>query len=565
MKKIILISLQLTIISNFLIAQIPAYNWLVNYGNSLNDNAQSIALDNSGNVYVTGTINGIVDLDPTGGTYNITSYAGSNDFYIAKYDSLGNIIWGFRRGSSGYDDARKILITSNNDIIIVGQFSGSFDFDPGSSTTTLNAGTNSDGFVAKYDSAGNFIWAFDLGDQSYYDLAVNADLDPNDNVYVIGYFEGTVDFNPGTGTANLSSTNGASFVAKYDSSGNYSWAFKIESNSSISILAISVDHLSNVYITGSFDGTADFNPSTSVFNLSSINGDEIFLAKYSAASTFIWAYQLGSGGDDVGVDVNAKTTGRIYLTGHIAGTCDFDLTAGSYLVFTSGAINGFLASYDVNAALQWAFGIGQPGGGSQGCATNTDVNGNVFLTGSFAGTIDFDPSANVDTISAPLSFTSGFIAKYDNSGAYQYAVKLESSGHTYPSDISIDLNNNIYISGLFSNTCDFDPSSNNTNITSNGLDDAFIVKYSYSATGIETISENDNINVYPNPFNSVIKVTGVFPKSNIKIFNTMGVLIKEFLANSDNVFVDLQNVPKGIYLMQIANKDKTFSKKLMKE
>lgn len=566
MKKIIFISLTLAVFSNNLMAQSPSFDWLINFGNSLIDAGNSIAVDNNGNVYVCGSINGIVDLDPTAGTYNITSNGGSNDFFIAKYDSSGSIIWGFRRGSSYSDVAIKILITSMNDLVVVGYFGGSFDFDPSAGgNTTLNAGTNSDGFVAKYDSAGNFIWAFNLGGQTYFDAVNNADLDPNDNVCVIGNFRGTVDFNPGTGTANLSSANEAAFVAKYDSAGNYSWAFKIESSSSIAAMAISVDPLSNVHISGQLYGTADFNPTAGVSNLTSTGGYDIFFAKYSAASALVWAYNLGSSGDDIGFDINAKTMGRVYLTGMIEGVTDFDVSAGSNLIFTSGALNGFLASYDVNATLQWVFALGQPGGGSQAFATSTDASGNAYLTGAFSGTIDFDPSANVDTISAPLTSSSGFIAKYSNTGAYQFAQKLESTNHIYPLDIIVDLNNSIIISGRFAGTCDFDPSAvNNTNTVSNGFEDGFIAKYSSTATGINEISFEEKYRVYPNPANSYLQIESPFLRNQISIYNSTGALVKAIITDSFVSELAIDDLPNGIYLIKIATASSSVSKKIIK-
>ncbi|MBK7390565.1 MAG: SBBP repeat-containing protein [Bacteroidetes bacterium] len=549
-----------------LAAQIPGYNWHLNFGNSLNDNAESVAVDSSGNVYVTGTINGIVDLDPTSGTYNITSNGGSNDFFVAKYNSEGNIIWGFRRGSSSYDYARKILITNTNDIIIVGEFGGSFDFDPSAGgNTTLNAGTSSDGFIAKYDSSGNFIWAFDLGSQNSYDAVISMDLDSSDNLIVIGLFQGTADFNPDNGTANLTSSNEAVFVAKYNSSGSYLWAFKIESNSHIAGYSISVDPMSNIYITGVFGGSADFDPTSSVNNINSIGGDEIFIAKYTAGSNYVWAYPLGSGGDDVGIDINAKNPGNIYLTGHIDGACDFDLNSGNYIIFTSGVINGFIASYDVNATLQWAFGIGQPTGGSQILATTTDNDGNVFITGWFAGTVDFDPSVNVDTLSTSTPFASGFIAKYNDNGAFQNVISLESSGHVYPFDIIIDTDENIYISGRYNNTCDFDPSANVNLAASNGLEDAFVAKYSTFSTEINEISTMIPFKVFPNPFVSEITLSGIPIESNIKIYTLQGKIIKEIESNIDDVMIDLEHLTSGMYLMQVANNNSSYITKIIKQ
>lgn len=565
MKKYILLLAVMLTSHIMIIAQISSYDWHVNMGNSLTDIAQSVAVDNSGNIFVTGTMNGVIDLDPSPGNYNLTSNGGSNDFFVAKYDPDGNIIWGFRRGSSSYDYARKIVVTSTNDIIVVGEFGGSFDFDPSAGgNTTLNAGTGKNGFVAKYDSSGNFIWAFGLGDPSSYDLVSNIDIDVFDNFYIIGSFQGTTDFNPGSGTANLSSANDALFVAKYNSAGTYKWAFKVAASSSITASGISIDSLSNVYITGAFSGTADFNPTSGVLNLTSSANDDIFIAKYSTSSSLVWAHQIGSSGDDIGIDIDATASGIFYLTGHIEGTCDFDVTPASEIVFTSGAINGFLACYDNNADLNWAFSLGQPGGGSQVVAVASTVNRKAIITGWVAGNVDFDPSANTYIMNLPISMATGYIAVYDENGLFEGLSLLETSGHIYPSDIVLDSNENVLLSGKFGGTCDFDPSATINQSTSNGYDDAFLAKYSPTQTGIHDQTIFENVLVYPNPANSQLYIEGLPEESVVEVMTMHGASLKVINHTSKTTSINLDGLAGGIYILQVSSKDQKFTSKIIK-
>ncbi|HEX6426137.1 MAG TPA: SBBP repeat-containing protein, partial [Niastella sp.] len=184
---------------------------------------RGIVLDGAGNRYITGYFNGAVDFDPGAGTQNLTS-AGSNDIFLAKYDASGNYVWAKGMGGIGFEMGYSLAVDASGNSYITGQFTGTVDFDPGSGTQNLTTTGNADIFLAKYDASGNYMWAQQIGATNN-DIGYALAVDASGNSYITGYFNGTVDFDPGAGTQDLISTGNADiFLAKYDASGNYVWA-----------------------------------------------------------------------------------------------------------------------------------------------------------------------------------------------------------------------------------------------------------------------------------------------------------------------------------------------------
>ncbi|MFH1335205.1 MAG: hypothetical protein ABII96_01695, partial [Candidatus Zixiibacteriota bacterium] len=260
------------------------YLWAKSTGGSSYEVGNSIAVDDLGSVYLTGPFSGTnVDFDPGPTTVNLNS-AGGYDIFLAKYDSSGNYVWAERTGGSGDDIGGRIEIGGWGDIHVTGYFHGTnIDFDPDSGTAYLSSAGGFDTYFAKYDTGGNYGWAKRIGGASD-DFAGDLFVDGLDNVCLTGSFFGTnIDFDPGPGTAYLSSVgNSDIFFAKYDSFGNYTWAASVGGSGGDFGNGIGMDGSDNVYVTGGFAGTnVDFDPGLNRAYLSSAGGMDIFLAKYS--------------------------------------------------------------------------------------------------------------------------------------------------------------------------------------------------------------------------------------------------------------------------------------------
>ncbi len=321
-------------------------------------------------------------------------------------------------------------------------------------------------------------WAKNVGTAANKDYGRFIAVDTNGNTLVTGTFQGTADFDPSTGVANLTSKGLEDiYFAKYDANGNYVWAKSLGSISSDYGYGIETDNSGNTYITGFFQDTVDFDPSAATATITSIGNEDIFFAKYDANGNYVWAKSIGSTRTDYGSAIKLDKTGNIYVVGVYQGSADFDPSASTYSLTVTGTdVDIFFAKYDVNGNFIWANSIG--GSGLQNINSNLDIDksGNVYITGYFQATADFDPSASTANLTSAGGWDI-YLAKYSSNGNYIWANSIGSTTDDFGACIDIDLNGNVLLNGYFTGTADFDPSATTNTLTSSGSDDIFIAKY----------------------------------------------------------------------------------------
>jgi hypothetical protein len=516
----------------------------------------STTVDAAGNVYTTGFFQGTADFDPGIGTATLTSAGGVNDIFIAKYDINGSYIWAKAIGNVGDDRATRIALDGVGNIVITGYFEFTVDFDPGVGTATLTApsGVNNI-FFSKYDNNGNYLWANGIGSSGFdysYDLA----LDGSGNIFITGYFEGTADFDPGVSITNLSSFgNGDIFFAKYDGNGNYLWAYNIGSTGTDFGNRINVDALGNVYITGHFRNTVDFDPGVSSVAQTSAGNGDLFFAKYDANGNYLWAKRIGNSYEDYVTDLALDGLGNIYLTGNFRNTVDFDPSTGVTNLVTTGNYDLFFAKYDSNGNYLWAKRIG--GAASSGIAV--DASGEIFLTGVFTNVADFDLGPGTANLTS-AGVTDIFFGKYDFSGNYIWANSIGSTSDDISFSIELDGVGNLYISGYFVGTVDFDPSSGVANLVSAGNYDLYFAKYNSGSIGIESVVDKQfEFSIFPNPFDNetTIKTNSNLNQVRLIIYNALGQEVKMIKNISDNkIQIEKGDLQNGIYFVHLAKDNK---------
>jgi gliding motility-associated-like protein len=340
-------------------------------------------------------------------------------------------------------------------------------------------------FVSKLDAAGNLIWENKIvggpGTSTVSGDGISIGVDALGNVYVSGFFYGSIDFDAGIGVSSLSS-NGSIFLLKLNAAGLFSWVRQLQTIiAGLTDRLLAVDPGGDVYMTGSFKGTVDFDPGPGIFNLTSGGGGasrEIFISKFNTTGDLIWAKQMGGqnptdGGN--GFSIELDLAGNIYATGNFYGTVDFDPGASVLNLQTANAAGeGFISKLDGQGNLIWAKQI-QGAGSSFGQSISVDGSGNVYTLGSFLGSVDFDPGAGVFTqTSGPNE--SVFISKLDASGNFVWANQLSGSEYMGGWGLAVDGAGNSFITGSYFGTINFDPNDCAFRLSSVGYDDIFISK-----------------------------------------------------------------------------------------
>ncbi len=463
--------------------------WAKAIGGTPNSNfGNSIKVDANGNVYVTGFFSSTADFDPGIGTANLISN-GIFDAFILKLDNNGDYMWAKNFGNTQYSRSNALEIDQQGNVLLTGYFVGTIDFDPSPNVFNLNTNGIGDVFVLKLDAGGNFVWAKNVGGANF-DIGNCITTDSNGNVYIVGDYEGAVDFDPSASIFNLTPDSAAGvFLLKLDLNGNFIWAKNLGGRIANVGRSIAVDSFGNIYATGYFDKTSDFDPSTSAYNLTPNGPYDIFLLKLNSLGAFVWVKQIGGANVDVGRSLFLDSYGHIYYTGFFSGTVDFNTGLGTYNLYDNG-FSTFILKTDTAGNFLEAKNIANvfsPGAsGNYGQSIVTDYSGNVYATGYYYGIIDLNTDAGTEAA------------------------------------------------------------------TANGLQDFFIVKLGPTALQTNDYSiGKQHISVYPNPNNGEFtlsaKVSGVYD-----LKDELGQTIKSvYLHNTNRIkLVDLKS---GLYFIQSQN------------
>ncbi|MBK7936519.1 MAG: hypothetical protein IPJ82_05295 [Lewinellaceae bacterium] len=228
---------------------------------------------------------------------------------------------------------------------------------PGAGTANLSSAGDKDIFLAKYDASGNYLWAKGAGG-TYADMANDIVVDGNGSVHITGYFYWTVDFDPGAGTANLSSAGSTDiFHAKYSASGNYESAIKLGSTNVDRGYCVSTGGNGRIYLGGSFSGTLDFDPGPGTATRMAVSYGDIFIAQYgpiAVSGAVIWEHDDVSGVNNATVNLTGSATGSDQTDNNGQFLITTGLSGGSFTLKPVKNLNKFngVNAGDVTAIQQ---------------------------------------------------------------------------------------------------------------------------------------------------------------------------------------------------------------------
>jgi len=289
--------------------------WTKQLGTSCNDSGNGVAVDSSGNIYVTGYSHCSTGLEGN-------SSPGGKDIFLAKYNDNGTKQWIKQYGNSSDQEGMAVTVDSSNNIYVTGYTYGDLDGN------TNSAGNGSDIFLSKYYDNGNKQWTKQLG-TSGNDYGYGVTVDSSNNVYLTGSTQGGLHENTNSGNSDI-------FLVKYNSSGTKQWTKQLGTSSNDSGQSVAVDLSNNIYVTGATQGGFDGNDNTLY--------SDIFLVKYNSSGTKQWTKQLGSTSHDGGNGVAVDLSNNIYVTGGTQGGLDGNNNLGGYDIF--------LVKYNSDGVLQ---------------------------------------------------------------------------------------------------------------------------------------------------------------------------------------------------------------------
>ena len=353
---------------------------------------ECIRVDAVQNVYLGGHYSLTKDFDPGPSVFNLTG-VGQNDIFSLKLNEAGNFLWAKSQGGTQGDVAFSIAISTAGIFYSTGYFAGTSDFDPGPGVFNMTAANLTDTYISALDADGNFLWAKHLGGGQNQALSITTNV--LGNIIIAGLFSGTTDFDPGAGVTNLTTTGADDiFILKLDAIGNFIWAKQAGGITADIPEAVALDPLENVYATGRFNLTSDFDPGPGTFNLTTVGNTDgitdVFVLKLAANGNFVWAKQMGSPAVDLGNDIATDAAGNVYTTGIFQNIADFDPGAAIFNLTSKGGSDIFISKLTTDGNFVWAVSFGS-GSADRGDAIAADAAGSVYCTGNFLGQIDFDP------------------------------------------------------------------------------------------------------------------------------------------------------------------------------
>jgi len=362
--------------------------WSKRFGDSSGQESSSVAVDATGNVFLTGFFFGSIDF---GGGPLVTS--GETDVFLAKLDVSGAPLWSKRFGDANFQESTSVVTDSTGDVFLAGSFAGTINLGG----ATLTSAGNKDLFVAKLSGVdGTHLWSKRFGDSKAQESAALA-VDSAGHLLIAGSFAGTVDLGGGP----LNSAGGRDiFVAKLDgTSGAHLWSksFGAAEDQLVSSIAV---HGTGAFLTGSYYGALAFDG----FNLTSAGLTDLFCARVDDESGKpIWAKSFGDVDPQVGADVTTDDLGNVLLAGSFSGS--IDLGGGS--LATDGSTDALMGKLDGSGEHQWSKRFGDDGTQSA-TAVAHDGQSDALLGGNFAGKLDLGGGPLVSQSTASEVFVAKF-------------------------------------------------------------------------------------------------------------------------------------------------------------
>lgn len=490
-----------------------------NFGSTGDDCSYAVCKDDNGGYYTSGFFKGSMTMGST-----VLTSAGAEDMYVAKHDATGQVVWAKKAGGAGSDMGYSISY-SEGFVYVTGIYSATATFG----TQLLSSSGSTDGYIAKYDVNGNFIWAKKVG-STLSDRTDQIVFAPGGIMYMQASIGSGCMYNSVSLTNN---GNVDAYLFKMDTAGALIDHVNIGGTSNDYAFDLKLEG-SNLYITGDF--ASDFIDFGTTF-LGNHGNYDVYLAKYDLLLNEVWGVVVGGSSVDHVEKTIIDLNGNCYLTGSFAGSAMFGTQTVTSL---SGGKDGFLAKYNSNGILEW---VSKMGGTSLTCGRDmlfSDDQKNISVVGHFQTQI-----ANATKTVSSTGDYDAFLVQYDSSGIASNLVTFGGTGSDIPNEM-VGLNNDIWVLGSMTETTSF----NSMSYTSNGGSDIAVWQLKSSSVGVEEEIASVDFEMYPNPTQRVFVIKSKNAIQSLEVYDLLGNKVYATSMNDTDVSVALQ-LSKGMYFVVV--------------
>lgn len=463
------------------------------FGAGLNDYALDVVTDDENNVYFVGGFSETVDFDPGPGSLELTSPS-SFDMFVSKQDAEGNLIWTKSFGGDAHYLLRKVELYNNEFLYVTGQYKADLSIETLSGTTVLEAEGEFDLFLAKLTLDGDVVWATGMGGPGPEFIQALA-VDTLGNPYCTGYFQETVDFDPGPGSAISTAVGMVDiFIVKFDSDGEFQWHQTHGSPENDEGYGITIDQDNNVAICGRLSGDHDFNPAEDGGEVTVVE-DVSFILKLDSDGNYVWVKSIVGTEPNFAEGIASDSEGNFIIVGGYFGVADLDPGPGEELSESYGNADVYVLKLNTDGDLIWNKHFGGVTA-EQLQVVEVDESDNIYTGGYYSATVDFDPGPEGEDFYTGAGYQDICVSKFDSDGNYLWARVAGSYSEDRVYGLTIDSENQVSVVGVFSVTVDFNPYDGEANLSSAAYLDAFLwrltpdcapTSYSYATTACDSL------------------------------------------------------------------------------
>ncbi|MBL7900643.1 MAG: T9SS type A sorting domain-containing protein [Bacteroidia bacterium] len=500
-------------------------DWVKSFKSNDDEFVHDLCVDQQGNVFTTGRSGDSTDFDPGPGIFKLAQMQSA---FVSKLDSAGNFKWVVGFDGWGDTDGKGIITDNSGNVYVTGTYAQQLQVS--NSAATLNGNGMFDVFVAKLNVNGNLLWLKNFGGKNW-DEATEIALDVFGNVYVLGYIDmDTVDMDPGPATHTLGFAHNEPMLVKLDNNGNFMNCFKFGSYD------IKVDAQGFIYTNSGLG-----------------------ISKFDSMGNILWTQAPKANA------IALDASGNVYATGSFNSYTDFDAGAGTQTIATAGNADVYIQKISSNGSRLWLQNFG---GSDADWVYGLDASeaGYICISGAFQLSADFDPGQATYSLTCQGS-VNGFLLLLNEDGDFYGARRFGGNHQDFATAVAVGADGAIHVSGYFSSTAYFGTGTAGTYTLQSlpqGFHDAFVLKINKLSVGMDELTTDYGIHLYPNPASGYVMLRTI-ETCDVILTSINGKTILEFKTTGGEVQLPLKDLAQGLYLLNISNKKSFRNFKLLVE